>query len=246
MGTSSSRSGKNAPSGGDWSKARTRLTRFVRGTGSSVGAAVGAFASAVDGGGGEGRGGSGGRLAPSVKVGQALGSFLGGVASSGLDQALGSMGLEHLVGAAPHEVLSGIADYVCGNNELLDDAIARSAAVEVLAEIFDESDDMYSNLRDRWEGQLDENRVVDLMSLFLSQAIHQRFLVELGDRFDANAVSAADAELGEQRVFEFIREMVIFELGEISPLSFDWQGPEGEELIQRNLSAALDQLKEYA
>jgi hypothetical protein len=143
-------------------------------------------------------------------------------------------------------VLPGIADYICGNNGLLDDAIARSAAVEVLAEIFDDSDDTYSDLRERWESQLDANRVVDLISVFLSQAIYQRFLVELGHKFETNAVSAADAERKEQGVFEFIREMVMFELGEIDPLSFDWQGIEGERLIQRNLSAALGQLEAYA
>lgn len=249
MGTSSSRSGRNAQSGGNWSTAKTRVTKFAKGTGSSVGAAVGAFAAAVGGSGGNGssgRGGTGGRFASSVRAGQALGSFLGSVASSGLDQTLRSIGLESLIGAAPYDVLSGIADDVCGSNGLLDDVIARSASVEVLAEIFDDSDDTYSDLRERWESQLDENRVVDLISLFLSQAIYQRFLVELGHKFETNAVSAAEAERKEQGVFEFIREMVIFELGEIDPLSFDWQGLEGERLIQRNLSAALGQMEAYA
>ena len=245
MGTSTARSGRNAPRSSDWRRARTRVTRLARGTGSSVAGAVGAFAYAVSGSNGDGRTGGGGRMASSVRVGQALGSFLGSTASSGLDQTLRSIGLGDLVGATPYSVLSGVADYICGSNGLLDDAIARSAAVETLAVIFDESDDTYADLRGRWENQLGPDRVVDLLSLFLSQAIHQRFLLELGEKLEASAVSASHAERMEDKVFVFIRAMVVFELGEMNPLTFDWQGSAGKELIERNLTAALGQLEAY-
>ena len=250
MGTSASRGGGNAPAGGDWVKAKGRFTRFTRGTGSSVGSAVSAFASAiggarsVSGGGVSAAGGRAGRLSSSVKPGQALGSFLSGVASEGLDKTLRSFGLGHLIGKEPHEILSEIVDYICGNGGTLDEAIARSAVVEVLAEIFSEDDDAYADLRDRWDAELDADRIVDLLSLFLSQAIFQRILSDLGDLFEKSAVSAFEAERKEQAVLDFIKGMVAFELGEIDPLDFDWQGSDGEELIHRNVAAALGQLQE--
>ena len=250
MGTSNSRSGDNAPTGGDWTKAKVRVTRFIRGTGSSLESALGAFVSAIGGpraisrGRAGGTGASAGRLSSSVRRGQALGSFLSSVASDGLDQALRSIGLGHLVGAPPYDILSRVADHICGNGGPLNDAVARSAVVEVLAEIFDESDDTYSDLRDRWDSELDEKRIVDLMSLFLSQAIFQRILADLGSQFETSSVSAIEAERKEKKVLDFIIKMVEFELGEIDPLNFDWRGPEGEELIRRNLAAALAQLVE--
>ncbi len=244
MGTSALRSGNNAPRGGTWTRAKRLTTSFVRGTGATAASAVGGFVSAVGNGGDGISGGSAGhQSSSSVKAGQALGAFLGNVATVGLDQALRSSGLEHLIGAVPYEVLSGVVDYICGNGGPLDDAIARSAVIEVLAEIFDDSDEKYTYLRDNWDSQVDENHILDLMSLFLSQAIFQRFIMDLGDRFETNAISATEAEQKEQEAFEFIREMVEFELGEIDPLNFDWQGPDGERLIQRNLAAALDQLE---
>jgi hypothetical protein len=249
MGTSTSRSGLNGPKGNLWSGAKRRATSFVRGTGVSAGSVVGRLVSAT-GGPGTSRRAVGGRRArggwaSSIRSGQTLGFFLSSVASSGLDQTLRSIGLGHLIGQTPNVILPGIADHICGNGGLLDDAISRSAVVEVLAAIFDESDDTYAELRDRWDSQLDESRIVELMSLFLSQAIYQRFLVELAEKFEANALSTTEAEQRENEIFEFIKEMVKFEMGEIDPLRFDWKGPEGEEMIRRNLAAAIDQLETY-
>lgn len=250
MGTSRPRSGRNSPTGGDWVKAKVRFARFAGGTGSSVKSAVSAFASAIGEAGYGSRGGvgtaggRGGRLFSSVKAGQALGSFLSGVASEGLDQTLRSFGLGHLVGKEPHDILSEIVDYICGNGGTLDEAIARSAVVEVLAEIFSEDDDSYADLRDRWDAEFDADRIVELLSLFLAQAIFQRILSDLGDLFEKSAISASEAERKEKAVLDFIKEMVAFELGEIDSLDFDWQGSDGEELIRRNVDAALGQLQE--
>jgi len=176
-----------------------------------------------------------------VRSGQALGGFLAGVASVGLDETLRSAGLEYLIGRTPNEVLAGISDHICGDGGLLDDAVARSAVIEVLAEIFDETEDSYDQLRDRWDSQLDEDTIIELMVLFLAQSIFQRFLADLGDRIESNAVSAMRAAECEQEALEFIKRMIEFELGEIDPLTFDWQGPPGEQLIRRNLEAALAQ-----
>lgn len=212
MGTSSSRAGNNAPSRGDWTRAKRRVTNFTTGTGSSARSAIGGFVSAIGGRNAVSAGGAGGgrrgRLSSSVRVGQGLGGFLSQVVSEGLDQTLRLLGLGHLVGATFHDALSGIVDHICGDSGPLDDSIARDAVVEVLAEILDESDDTYVDLRE-WGNQLNEAAVIELMSLFLSHSIFLCFLADLGDRIESNATSARHAEQREQEILRFIKDMVI-------------------------------------
>lgn len=230
-----------------WSLARGQTTSFTRGTGSTVDSAVGAFAAAISsaghGGNGGGAGGGARALASSVRAGQSLGAVLRGVASAGLDNTLRTIGLGHLVGETPAVVLSALAGYICGNGGLLDDGIARNAMVEVLATIFDISSSEYEEFRDGWNAQVDQDSFCDLMTLFIAESIFQRFISELGNCIETNAVSVAEAEAKEKDVYEFIRAMVTFELGEIDPLHFDWQGPPGGQLIRRNVNAALRQLQ---
>jgi len=238
MGTSSSRTGENAPRGVRWTPAKANVTSFTKGTGKSVAEAVGGFVSAIGG----PRAASRRPLSSSIGVGQGLGAFLSAVAARGVDEALRSEGLGDLVGRTPGEVLSGIVDHIAGPGALLDDAIARNAVIEVLSEIFDESQDSYADLADGWREQLGVESIVALMSLFIAHSIFQLFLSYLGDRIESNALSAAEAARQEQRVLEFVREWVSFQLGEVDPLSFDWRGPDGRELVQRALEVALAQL----
>lgn len=178
-----------------------------------------------------------------MKTGQRLGAFLAGVAGRGLDTTLDFFLLGDLVGATANEVLVELVDYLSGNGATLDESVARNALSEVLAELFTDLDDGYEELREKWDEQLDPGQITTLMSVFFSQCIFQKFSSDLGDRIESNAVSASEVARIEQEVLSYIREMVRFELGEIDPMDFDPQGQEGEELIGRNLSAALAQLE---
>jgi len=243
MGTSSSRSDINSSRGGAWSDAKRRTTSFIRETGSSARSALESFALAVryDEIKSGARGG-GGRLSTSVKAGQGLGSFFGDVISGGLDQALRSAGLGNLIGASPSTVLSALVDYICGDGSLLNDVVARSAAVEVLAEIFDENDETYDDLRERWDIHLDKDLITKLLSLFLAQSIFQIFLIELGSKFEGNNLSAKEAAQKEKEIYELLKEIIKFDLGKIDPLKFNWKGRQGQLLIKRNLDLAISQL----
>lgn len=252
MGTSSSRSGSPSRGGSAWASAKRRVTSFTRDTGSSVGSAVSGFASAFSSQGGGYRkesargtsgGGTRGKVAV-VRAGQALGSFISEVGSVGLDETLRRHGLENVIGQQPAQVLNAIADHLCADGGPLDDAVSRSAVVEVLAEIFDDNEDSYADLRDRWDETLDAAALQDLMSMFLIQSIFQRFLSEFADRIESNVMSGEAAERKEKEVFDFIKEMVKFELEDIDVSSFDWRGKEGKELIERNINTALSLLEE--
>lgn len=250
MGTSASRGGQSSKRGGLWTAAKRHTTSLSRGTGSSVKSAVGNFVAALSEGGGA-HGGAGrqspartGMFSPSVSIGQSLGGFLSGVGSVGLDETLRSSGLANLIGKSPGLVLSGIVDYLCGEGGVLDKDVARSALIEIFSEIFEDVDETYVELKQKWEEEIDKKRIQDLISLFLSQSIFQRFLSELGDRIESNAISVSRAEQLEKEILGFIKEMINFELGEIDPFNFNWQGKEGKELIQRNLEAACSLLEQ--
>lgn len=253
MGTSASRSGQSAQRGNQWTTAKREVTSFSKGSGSNVRSVVNNFVSAIksqgiksDANAGNGGGGSSRKSTSSfltaISAGQSLGSFLSGVGTKGLDETLRKEGLGELIGKHPDQVLSAIADKLCSNNGTLDDALARSAMVEVLAEIFNDEEETYEDLRNRWDEQIDESALQNLMSLFLSQSIYQRFLLELGDRIESNAISVYQAEKKEKEILDFIKAMVKFDIANIDIKTFDWKSSEGQTIIEQNLATALSLL----
>ena len=241
MGTSSSRAGARSPTAGEWTRAKRRTGALGAGR-TDAAAAVGAFASAVRRDSAVLQSGARATEAPfsaAVQGGQLLGAFLGGVARQGLDQALRSMGLGELVGMTPYGALCALADRLGGSGATLDEAVARGAVVAVLGELMGDLEGEYDDVKAGLEGTLDRGALVDLLALFLCQVIHQRFLLDLGDRIDARAVSALEAARAEEEALDFIAAMVHFDLGAMDPLALDWEGAEGARLVERNLAAAL-------
>ncbi len=250
MGTSASRSGSNSSTGGAWTTAKTRASRFAGGTGSSAAGVVSGYAAALaeSGGASGGAGGTGGgvgssRVATATRVGQGLGAFMGDVGSRGLDAALRERGLEQLIGKSAEEVLAGIADHIAGNGGPLDEAIARATVVEVLTDIFDEEQDEYDQLQKLLEDRLDGDGFKEILRLFLSKSIFEMLLADMADRFEENGDSTSEILRKERQIEQFIEAMVEFDLGQADPLRFDWAGAEGKALVERNLAAAIEQLE---
>lgn len=246
MGTSSSRTGQNAPSGPEWRRARTEVTRYIKRTGAPVTKPLSYFVRALGGAGGAvktGAPGTRGELNPAIKTGQNLGALLYGIRNEGLDKTLFKFGLTDLIGSEPVKVLYGIIDVIAGEGKTVDSSIARAAAVEVVATIFDEENDDYGVLKDEWESNLDEIKINGLLSLFIAQVIFQVFLSHFAERINTNLANQEQNEYKEREIFEFIQGNVELEFGETDPLSFDWQGAPGEELIKRHIQYALEQLE---
>jgi hypothetical protein len=248
MGTSSRR---NAPRGGGWTRAKTAASQFASGaalasdvTSAYVGAFGGSSKASRGNGGGGGSGRPHGAFVGAKKTARSLGSFLGGLASKGLEQTLRDFGLDKLIGRPAPEVVSGIVDALAGPGASLDEAVARNALVEVMGELYDEGNPAYENLVDNWEAGIDRDRCVDLLELFLVEAIYQKMLSDLADRVETHSDSAAITRKKELELHDYIKEMVRFDLRQKDPLQIDWQGEEGDELIAHNLEAALAQLEE--
>tara|TARA_B100000609_G_scaffold175687_1_gene153144 strand:+ start:313 stop:843 length:531 start_codon:yes stop_codon:yes gene_type:complete len=166
------------------------------------------------------------------------------IAANGLEQTLRDEGLEHLIGRSPEEVLAGLSDHICGHGSGLDDAAARAALLDVIAEVFsDEETNSYEELQEAWDGEMDGANLVQLLELFLSQYIVEKFLSELGDCFDKPEVNSDIASQKERDVVDFIRSMVSLELGNLNVMQFDWKSSEAQAIIDRNLEAAMRQIE---
>jgi len=215
------------------------------GSGGSAAQAVGRFARAlrVTGGRGGRAGGSESARGGAVRSAQRLGSLLLSGAVAGLDEALRSAGLGDLVGGAGQDVLAGIVDHVSGPGATLEEAVARSAAVWVLCDVLGGEEMSYEDLRDEWESALSVSRVGELIALFLARYIYDRFLSDLAERIESNAVSAREAARIEGEVWRYIRGLVAFDAGEVDLVEVDWAGTGGRALVDRNLRAALELLE---
>jgi hypothetical protein len=109
MGTSSRYS---APTGGEWTRAKTRTTNWTRGGGQNAdlaSAALGAFVTALGGAAAAAAAATGG-----VSGAAGLGEFLTDVSREGLDATLDRYELADVVGAEPLEVINEIAGRIRG------------------------------------------------------------------------------------------------------------------------------------
>lgn len=239
MGTSSSRS---APSGRKWRKVKTTLSRYTtqKGTGAiGPGNIYHAYVTAA--------GGTKGFSSSSksgIRTAQRLANFLGNISTLGFAEALEKEGLADLKGKNATEVLTGIIDKLAGSGKLLDQTIARSALLEVLAELFEKEGDEYGELEKDLTASIDSEKLVELIQLFIAEYIYQRLLNDLVDRIEDKAIDANEVKNREKELKEFIIRLVSFDLNNKDPLKIDWLGKEGKSLIERNIKASLEQLEE--
>jgi len=241
MGTSSSRSGKYSNHGGLWSKAKATTTRFANQTGGNAGAVVGAFAGAVRSS-ASGRGGS----VAIANVGARLGHIFQSIAQSGLAETLKQEGLSSLIGKSAKEVLAGLIDHICKEGSILDDAIPRAAILDVMIEIFNDQNSDYKELQEAWDNQLNEDRIKEVLELYLSCCIIRKFMMELGVCFENGSINATQAAAKEEEIGEFVKAMVSLELEGVNIMTLDWNSQKAQGIIERNVQAALDQLEAYS
>jgi hypothetical protein len=230
MGTSSR---QPAPTGGDWTRAKTRMTNWARSDGGNddlARAALGAFVGALGGAAAAAASATGG-----VRAASGLGEFLSDVSREGLDTTLDRYGLEDLVGGEPLEVLNEIASRVAGAGDSPEEAVAREAVLEVLAELFEDTE----TFADMDAVEIDADILRDFLARYLTEYIYQRLLHDLGDRITDNADSPEDAARLEQRMQAQIRDLVALDLSTIDPLNFDWQSDGGQERMRELLADAF-------
>lgn len=229
MGTSSR---QDAPTGGDWTRAKTRMTNWTRGGGidpAAARAAVSAFVTAL-GGPARAAAGAGG----AVQAAGGLGEFLADVSRDGLDVTLDRYGLADLLGGEPVEVLNEIAARIAGAGDSPEQAVARDALIEVLGEIFSDAD----TFEEMDAIVIDEEMLREFVARYLTEYIFWRVLHELGDRIRDNA-APQDAERLERTLRNDLRALIDLDLSMIDALDFNWSGRDGQERLRELLAEAF-------
>lgn len=161
-----------APEAGErFRSARTNFSRFARSGGSARGAlrrAVGDYVRT-------GTGGSNNavrRMALSrVAAGRALGVFRG-LQRDGMQETLRRLNLQNLSGRSVQDIFTGLTEVVCQDGGSIDEAIARDAWLETIAEL-----DRFGidNL-----DALTEVQVRELFLTFVAHSIEARLYQEIG------------------------------------------------------------------
>ena len=172
-----------------------------------------------------GRGGGAGATSRvrSAGAGARLGSFLSGVASSGLGPTLESFGLGDFVGKPLQDILDAILDRLCENGGLLDDAALTEAMARTLdelsadAETVEEFDKLLSESTDDLEGHLQS---------FFANVLAVNFEQKEGG-FVRNKIPQSQCDHFFKESRDLIRTLVSEELAKERDLStIDWKGHE--------------------
>ena len=227
MGTSSAYS---SPTGGDWTKLKSRATRFAHAGPSDVGSPrpiFESFVAALGGTAGASESSSAGK-----SVAQALAAFVGDVASSGFTSALQARGLGDLVGEPARVVLAGLLDAFASSSNELEQSAAREALADVESEILEKCD-TFEELEEQMERFLDADGLAALLASFLTSYIFKRLLQVIKDRLQARSLRIADANALEVVIKDYITDKVGIELGNINIETLDWAGAAGAKLVEK-------------
>lgn len=176
-----------------------------------------------------------------VRGAQRVGALSSGLAGPGLTPTLETLGLQPLIGARRFEVIEGLLDEIAGAGDALEEQAARTAACDVLDELFGDAE-TYEQLE---EVTLDANGVLAILHAFLAAYVYARLAPALDERLNR----LGDAELvrrREREMREYTRAAIKLELEDADPLRVDWAGDEGRTLLDSVVHAVFEQLEALA
>ncbi len=159
-----------------------------------------------------------------------LGAFLATAATSGARVALEKVGLSDVVGKDLDTVLAIIIDSIAPNSSSLEEAAARKATAEVMERLYEELD-----LEDNSIEALDNmpsDYVAGAIFESIQMYIFNRWLEDLGQRIEKNAISAHKAVQLEREMKQYIQDRLKLELKESNVLTIDWEGQAGQDIIR--------------
>ncbi|HXQ33765.1 MAG TPA: Qat anti-phage system associated protein QatB [Anaerolineales bacterium] len=209
-----------------WTSAKGALSRLARGTSSASFAP--SFRKYVGA-----RGGS--RAAAHTAfsgraVTGAFGGFLANVVRDGIGEAADALGLRDVLGRDAEFVLATFIDLLSPDGALLEDAATRKALIETTFEMFDRF-----NVQERGIealNDLDAEGMKEIVCLYVTNYIYERFLMEMANCIERGLLSEADANALTDQGKEFVEGEVRFDLSEVDVLELDWSGQEGNDFVR--------------
>lgn len=162
-----------------------------------------------------------------VATAQGIGNFLSALSSRGVADTAKAYRLEAFVGKSADSLLSAVVDQVAPAGAQLEEAAARAAAVETLAELFAEHGVAADGLA-ALEG-LTADAVRTVMERFLCRYIFERLIQTLGKTLE-NRPAAEVARL-EAGVKSYLEGTIRLDLSTVDVGALDWKGSAGRDLI---------------
>jgi hypothetical protein len=165
-----------------------------------------------------------------------IGNFVSDIASRGFSEAARGIGLESTVGQKADVVLARVINAIAPAGANNDDAIARRAASETLRELFEKHGVEQAGLDALNAMSIAD--VTDTVELSVAAYVYERWLFDLSQKIEQNAVSEADAVKLERDVKDFVKGLVKLKLNGDQALRLDWKGAEGKKFVQDIYEAA--------
>ncbi|KUJ55634.1 Qat anti-phage system associated protein QatB [Chryseobacterium aquaticum] len=195
----------------DWAKSKGALTRIAKSTsGSSIQKAGRKYVSGLGGRRGATRAAAQGRI-----TGGKYASFLGAIASGGINNALQNLGLHNLLGRSSEEICLAIADAIAPIGSTNDEAIARDALISTL-------DSLYNKLQENGNDftnvdSLSLDQIKETLIDYVSNYVFNKWMYELGNAIEKGSVTESDAinleievrDLIYAETFEYYRDIPV-------------------------------------
>ncbi len=173
-----------------------------------------------------------------------LGRFYQKLALYGSDQALGDLGLGELIGSPLQTTLPVLVDTLAGAGAALEEAVARSALIEVLAKEFSPTMNGFNKWEELRPGKPSARIISGRIRNFLAEAVYQKLASDLGEALEAQA---KDINSGVQRQLELRK----FIQGRLDPqtegkeeFELSWSEDQVLAWIDRQLRHLLNRLEQ--
>jgi hypothetical protein len=160
-----------------------------------------------------------------------LGSFLTYGIRNGFAAAAAQLGLADLVGRPARFLLSRLVDALAPVGALREEAIARTAMIETLAELFEAQAVEAEGLAAL--DALDSAGAERAIRLYIVNYVNARFQQELGNCIERGATSERAANRLMSQIKGYIAARVTMDLGRRSVVSIDWRGVAGRRVVDR-------------
>jgi len=159
-----------------------------------------------------------------------IGSFFSAVSTIGIQNAFTRFHLGELVGANSEIVFARIVNILAPEGMTREETAARKAVNDAMNELYERfilSDNEIANLN-----MMTSEDIKYTMENCISSYIYYRWLEELGSRIEKGSISEDSAVALERQMKIYIRELVTLQIDDIDVLTVDWEGGQGQELIE--------------
>jgi hypothetical protein len=223
---------------GDWGKSKGALTRLSNSrSGASVKKAGNKYVNSLGGSKGATKAAAQGRI-----TGSRYASFLGNIASGGINNALQNLGLDQFVGSSSEEICLALANAIAPPGTTNDEAIARDALISTLDSLYtrmQEEGSDFTNLE-----QLSLEQVKETLVEYVSHYIFNKWMYELGNAIEKGSVSESEAINLEIEVKDLIYTETIERYRDIPIESFNINDRSNDTMIEDIFQTAYSTLEQ--